>query len=308
VPADREERALSEAFCAAASRADLSDEQHAELGAALRSAATEAASTWPSIGMKPEQFARFVGERVAATEDPVVALGLLRLDELYLCCACLSGSAAAIAELERGFVSEAARALSRLGLSPHEREDALQHARAKLLAGGEDRKPKLAQFSGQGSLAGWLRVVIVRSALNARRAERRHASRDDDMLAERIAGEAEDPELDVVRARYADSLAEAVSKAFRGLTSEQRNLLRLYVIDGLTLGELGRMHSVDASTISRWLARIRAKLLADARNHLLARHALRPSECDSVMRVVRSGLFVTVERLLRTEPSETSGG
>jgi RNA polymerase sigma-70 factor (ECF subfamily) len=267
-----------------------------------------ARSAWPALALEPETFVRFVAARMPETDDPVAALAALRAEELYLCCACLAGAPTAIAELEKSFVGEASRALGRLGLSAHERDEALQHARAKLLAGGPDGQPKLTQFSGQGSLAGWIRVVVVRSALNARRSERRHAPRDDDVLAQRIAGDADDPELAVVKARYGASLAEAVAAAFRKLTSEQRNLLRMYVIDGLTLNDLGRMHAVDASTISRWLARIRSNLLAEARNQLLARHALRPSECDSVMRVVQGDLFVTVERLLRTEPSDSADG
>ncbi len=148
----------------------------------------------------------------------------------------------------------------------------------------------------------------MRSALNARRSERRRAAHDDELLARRIASETDAPELELMRARYSESLAKAVALAFRRLTSEQRNLLRMYVIDGLTLTELARMHAVDASTVSRWLSRIRARLLDEAKHGLLARHALRPSECDSLMRVVQHDLFVSVERLLQTEPSDSVDG
>ena len=249
-----------------------------------------------------DAFARFVAERIPEGDDPDAALASLHVDELYLCCACLAGSPAAVAELEHQFVAEAARALGRLGLSSAERDEALQLAREKILTASPEAPPRLAQFSGQGSLAGWMRVVVVRAGLNLRRDERRHAPRDDELLATRIAGEADDPELDIIKSRYADALAQAVAEAFRRLTSEQRNLLRMYVIDGLTLGDLGRLHDVDQSTISRWLAKIRANLLAEARGWMLERLALRPSECDSLMRVVRSELHVTVERLLGTEP------
>jgi RNA polymerase sigma-70 factor (ECF subfamily) len=301
-------RSVSEAFWAAAPSERWPESVRAELNEAVVAAIARAAAAWPALVVPAESFAGFVGARMPDTDDPLAALATLRMEELFLCCACLAGLPAAITELEKSFVGEAGRALGRLGLGAHERDEALQHARAKLLAGGPDGQPKLSQFSGQGSLAGWIRVVIVRSALNARRTERRHAPRDDDLLAQRIAGDADDPELAVVKARYGQSLAEAVAAAFRKLTSEQRNLLRMYVIDGLTLNDLGRMHAVDASTISRWLARIRGNLLAEARNQLLARHALRPSECDSVMRVVQGDLFVTVERLLRTEPSDSAEG
>jgi RNA polymerase sigma-70 factor (ECF subfamily) len=105
-----------------------------------------------------------------------------------------------------------------------------------------------------------------------------------------------------MKAQYADTLAQAVSGAFRRLTSEQRNLLRLYVIDELSLAELGRLHAVDASTISRWLTKIRARLLEEAQAELLERHALRPSECASVMRLVRSDLHLSIAACFNRSP------
>jgi RNA polymerase sigma-70 factor (ECF subfamily) len=267
-----------------------------------------AAQAWPETSTRAEEFVHFMADRFPETDDPLGALEALRIEELALCFTCLSGSQRALLELEKVFVAAAGAALGRLGLSHHAQEEAMQRARAKLLAGGANAEPKLAQYSGQGSLGGWIRVVVVRTALNAQRSERRLAPRNDDVLATRLAEDARDPELDIIKARYSQTLADAVSAAFRRLTSEQRNLLRMYVIDGLTLAELGRMRSVDASTISRWLARIRAKLLEEARNHLMEEHAMHASECESLMRVVRSGLHVTIERLLATENPDTVDG
>lgn len=298
---------LVEAFRAAAPAASAwPPEVDAAFAPALSAALERAAATWPEIDADTTAFARFVAERFPETDDPIGTLDALRLDELYLCFASLQGVSKAVAELDKSFISDAVAALRRIGLSDHARDEALQRARVKLLTGGADGEPKLTQYSGQGSLAGWIRVVVVRTALNAQRAERRHLPQDDDVLATRIAGDAEDPELGIIKARYAESLADAVAAAFRRLTSEQRNLLRLYVIDKLTLAELGRLHNVDASTISRWLARIRAKLLEDARAHLLSELSMRPSECESLMRAVQSGLHLTLSRLLATEAPGTA--
>lgn len=269
---------------------------------ALAEAAERGARAWPGVRIDAEQFARFLAERVPADADPIATLAELRIEELYLCCACLAGSAAAVAELDRRFVADSARALGRFGNQAEAREEALQRAREKLLAG---TPPKLAQYSGKGALGGWIRVVVVRTALNTQRAEKRHVPRDDELLATRIAEDSADPELQVMKAEYADTLAQAVAGAFRRLTSEQRNLLRLYVIDELSLAELGKLHAVDASTISRWLTKIRVRLLEEAQAELLERHALRPSECASVMRLVRSDLHLSLARLLQTEPPGT---
>lgn len=293
-------RPLCSAFREAAPAGTAADS--AELELALRDAAERGGRAWPGVRVDELAFARFLGERVPGDVAPSVALGELRIEELYLCCACLAGSKAAVAELDRRFISDSARALGRFGQSPESRDEALQLAREKLLSGAP---PKLAQYSGKGALGGFIRVVVVRTALNTQRAEKRHVPRDDDLLATRIAEDSADPELHVMKAQYADTLAQAVAGAFRRLTSEQRNLLRLYVIDQLSLAELGKLHAVDASTISRWLTKIRARLLEEAQAELLERHALRPSECASVMRLVRSDLHLSIARLLQTEPAGT---
>lgn len=275
------------------------------LEGALAQLAERGAEAWPGVRVDPAVFARFLGQKTPADAEVFQYLDELHIEELYLCCACLEGSAAAIAELDRRFVTDAARALGRFGSDAEARREALQRAREKLFAPGADGLPKLAQYSGRGALGGWIRVVVVRTALNTQRTEKKHVPRDDDLLASRLSENAHDPEMLAMKSEYADALADAVARAFRRLTGEQRNLLRLYVIDGLSLAELGRLHSVDASTISRWLTKIRSRLLEDSQKELLDRHALRPSECASVMRLVQSDLHLSVARLLETEPSGT---
>ncbi len=279
-------------------------EVRAQVAPVLEAALANVSVQHADLGERRSEFLQFAAERFAETDDPVGAMRALRLEELWQCFAALSGETASVAELEKMFSAEAEVGLRRLSLSRTAKEEAVQRARVKLFVGEPDRSPKLAQYSGHGSLAGWMRVVVVRTALNAQRGERRHAPRDDDVLANRIADDARDPELEIIKARYASALSEAVAAAFRRLTSEQRNLLRMYVIDQLTLTELSRINNVDASTISRWLAKIRAKLLEEAQSHLIERHAMRPSECESLFRAVQSNFHVTVERLLVAEPED----
>jgi RNA polymerase sigma-70 factor, ECF subfamily len=293
---------LCEVFWKAAPSERWSEADRERVARRLADATERVAQAWSGVSVDAEHFVRYLAERFPETADPVAALEEHRLEELYLCCACLAGSSAAHHELERCYLAESTRALGQLGLDA---DETLQLAREKLLAGSP---PKLAQYTGRGRLAGWIRVVVVRTALNQRRAERRHSSAEDGAVVHSIADDSRDPELDVIRAQYGETLAAAVAQAFRQLTSEQRNLLRLYVIDGLSLADLARIHAVDPSTVSRWLAKIRTKLLNDARERLLERFAMRPSECESVIRLVKSDLHVSVARLLRTETPEMVDG
>lgn len=292
----------TQAFFEHAAISQWQPELRAEVDALLRAGLAPLGAARPEFMQRQAEFLAFVAERFGQPEDAAAAMRSLRFEELWLCFCAVGGQDAAVTELEKMFSAEAEVGLRRLSLSASAKEEAMQRARVKLFVGQQDKPAKLAQYSGHGSLGGWMRVVVVRTALNAQRAERRHAPRDDDVLASRIADDARDPELEVIRARYASALSEAVAEAFRRLTGEQRNLLRMYVIDRLTLTELSRLHSVDASTVSRWLAKIRGKLLEDAQSHLMQRHAMRPSECESLFRAVQSNFHLTIERLLHTEP------
>jgi RNA polymerase sigma-70 factor (ECF subfamily) len=169
--------------------------------------------------------------------------------------------------------------------------------RARLLVGDGPTPPGIAQYAGIGSLEGWLRVAAVRTALNAIRGAKREVRARESLLAA-VGEPITEPELALVKVRYRGALEQATVKAFEQLPADQRELLRLYVVDGLTLEELSRIHDVHTATVSRWLTRIRDKIAADARRYFASECHLPPSECDSLLRVVQSEMHVSVARLL----------
>jgi RNA polymerase sigma-70 factor (ECF subfamily) len=236
------------------------------------------------------------------------ALQQIHGEELYLCAAAAQGDEAAIATLEESYFAPTAAVVDRLRVDGLATDDVLQQLRASMLVGTETREPEILRYSGRGALLGWLRVVATRAALRTKRQKRPHLTEPDASVLDDVAANVEDPELSQIRARYAPDLEEALACAFRELLPEQRVLLRMYVVDGATLAELGNVHGVDASTISRWLRSIRDQIGKRARTRLQQKLSLRRSECDSLVDVLQSQLHVSIARLLESSDDAGSDG
>jgi RNA polymerase sigma-70 factor (ECF subfamily) len=68
-------------------------------------------------------------------------------------------------------------------------------------------------------------------------------------FSDRVHPGAESTSRDYLKERHrADFL-----QAFAELTRQERNLLRLHLLEGLTLEQLGGHHRVHRTTVARWL-------------------------------------------------------
>lgn len=267
------------------------------LDAALARAHAAGSAAHPEVQLPAEALARHLG-RCAGADDPVRAVSEARAEDVYLACAATLGDPRALRIVEADHMAGARKAVMCLDAPQATRDEALQQLRTKLFVASGGGLPHIAQYAGRGALAGWLRVAAVRIALNSLRQSRRRDAREDDWVAGDAAPPLDDPELGYLKQRYQQELERAMTRAFERLADDQRELLRLYVSEGLTLDELARIHDVNASTVSRWLARIRDKLQHDARRHFADACRLEPSECDSLVALVQSHLHVSIQRLL----------
>lgn len=107
----------------------------------------------------------------------------------------------------------------------------------------------------------------------------------------------DDPELAMLRDRYRDDVRCAFADAFAGLTEQQRNLLRQYHIDELTIDQLGALHGINRATAARWIAAARRTLLVAMRRWLVDQLGITRHEVDSIVRLVRSQLDVSVREI-----------
>ena len=248
---------------------------------------------WPDITVTVEAFARFL-EAHGMVSDASRDGGA----ELYLAYACVEGDAAALAVFDASLRTNVARALRPMALDDDVRDEVMQHVRERLLV-AEDDAPRLLRYAGQGELSGLIRVMAARAAVSLLRKRKVRRPADADLDA--IADVTDDPELAVMKAAYQHAFKTAFAAAVATLDSRDRNFLRMHHLGGMTVQQVGEVYGVHRATATRWLARIRAALLAETRSRLGAELAIDAAELDSVMALIRSRLDVSVERLLASE-------
>jgi RNA polymerase sigma-70 factor (ECF subfamily) len=269
-----------------------------DLEARLRSRLGEARAAWPGVSLGDEEFLRYVAERIPAAENLAASLDSIGWSELYLTCASGRGDSAALVELERVYFDEVPAALAHMRLSASDVDEVKQALRQKLFVAEPGQRPKIDDYAGRGSLRGLLRVIAVRTAITALRKQQREELMGDDLLR---LGSQEDAELEHFKRQYRDQFATAFAEAVEALTRRERTLVRLHLLDGVTLDQLAVSYSVHRATIARWLARARQTLLAETRRRLRARLSIGADELEDFVGLIESRLDLSLRRLLATQ-------
>lgn len=224
-----------------------------------------------TYGLSDEQFAAVLKTVVVRTEEFCRAgkeevagfLAALRLEELALAHGCAAGNQHAwdvFLTKYRESIYQAARSITRNESVGRELADSL-YAELYGLGPEEDRRSKLALYSGRGSLAGWLRMVLSQNFVNQIRSGKRLVSieeEEEEHGTQLAAPTTETPSNTDPR------LKETTDEVLSGLPSEERFLLASYFLDGRRLAEIGRALGVHESTISRKLE----KLLKEVRKKI----------------------------------------
>jgi RNA polymerase sigma-70 factor (ECF subfamily) len=120
---------------------------------------------------------------------------------------------------------------------------------------------------------------------------------------------APDPELDYLRVRYAEEFRAAFQVALNELSSHQRLLLRLHLIDGLSLMRIAGAYHVSQSTISRRLEQAREMMGARMKIELQTQLGVTDAEFESLVRLAQSRFEFSLSHALQSElspsPSES---
>jgi RNA polymerase sigma-70 factor (ECF subfamily) len=259
--------------------------------AKLRFARCRAA--WPQFDLAYDEFERHVALHVGSEGH----LAEAHAEDLYLACACASGNDGALAAFERTFAVDMERAVASIHSSRAFVEETLQVLRERLFVSKNGRPGRIADYAGRASLKTWLIAVTVRSAISLRRrkGEQPHQAfvhGDDRRLVER------GPEQEFLLRQYKGAFEDAVRVALTRLPAKQRMLLRLNLVDGMSIDKLGIAYRVGRATAARWLASARRELLEQARAELCTKLGIASAELDSLAADIRSRIDVSVLRLL----------
>jgi RNA polymerase sigma-70 factor (ECF subfamily) len=275
-----------------------------ELESVLETAVREARAAWPEIAVPTESFVRFLAERVGAEGDVVAAVGAARAADLYLACACAGGDARAIATLEAQYLSQVDAALARMNVGPDVADEVKQILRTRLFVSEPGARPKIADYSGRGDLKSWLRAAAVRAAFRVVRKPKGLVDVGHGAFGA-LPSPGDDVELDYLKRTYAAEFRACLAEAFGSLGPRERNLLRHFFGQGLTVDEVAPLYRVHRATVARWIAKARDTLVQRTRDALVKRLNARPSEVASLLRLIRSELDASLRTLTRSieEPS-----
>lgn len=289
---------LSSLFLTAASGDNDGGGGGPELDATLAGMFEAGRQAFPELAV---DVTAFVHHLAHLTEGSVDRLAPGHAADLYLACAAALGQAPAIAEIEQRHLPQALAAAARISTTEADRDDIAQMVREKLFVADSGAAPAIAEYAGRGPLGGWIRVIVVRTALGLKRTEKRTDSvaPEDDALLDLPA--ATHPELDHIRSRYRAEFKESFQEALASLAPRERNLLRMHFIDGLNIDELGALHRVHRATVARWIARLREELDEETRRRLSARLGLNMRELDSIVALVQSQVDISLHRFLKAE-------
>lgn len=261
-----------------------------------------ARSPWPQIALPAEAFVRHLAQRlpeIGGDSALPPLLEQLALSDLYVACACVHDLPAAVEAMERHYLAKLPALLGYLKLPATLLDDVCQMVRIHLLVGTSEAGPRLAEYTGRGALMSWIRVIAVRLALKESPTARERS--EDGLLTalEALPAPETDAEPDLVKRRYRPVFLQAIRESFDALSSEQRHLLRLHVIDRLPTTRLGPLFGVDQSTISRWITRAREAVYAETKRRFKERLHLSSREFESLTAAIDSQLDLSLSQLLK---------
>ncbi|HEX4404102.1 MAG TPA: sigma factor-like helix-turn-helix DNA-binding protein [Polyangia bacterium] len=241
-----------------------------------------ARAAWPQIEVTLDWF--FTHARAVA------ALEILdeRPADFYLACAAARGNAAAIGAIECEYLTRAANRLRHRGASTDDVDEALQVTRERLFVGPN---PKISAYTGATPLAQWVQLVALRAAIDLRRS--RGARPEQPNAVPNVEGAVSpgpDPAATLLKRTYRVEFERALQTEIRALEPRDRTILRLYLLEGVSVEKIATMRDVHRVTVARWLWRASEQMLTGVRRYFRDHHGLVPKECDSLVNLVRSQL------------------
>ena len=146
------------------------------------------------------------------------------------------------------------------------------------------------------------RVCALRLALDLKMSPE-VAKRGDNQALDALVGGANIGETVLDAEQHREAFREALQEALAMLTAREKTILRLHFLDGMNIDALGKVFQVHRATVARWLVSIRTRVLDDVRKRLSLDLGASSSEAQSLVRLLRSEVQLSIRRILSDEPS-----
>lgn len=250
-------------------------------------------AAWPELAPDPKALAAMLSTMLA-DRGTGEALTQALAAELYLAAACAIGDAPAQNLLDSEYLQRTERAVRRVATGGQSTSEIIQALRLKLLTGDGEALPKIALYRARGPLGGWIRVTALRLALRQTNDEAL-LEREDGMLEQRSAGI--DVEMAYLKLQHAQDFKLAFRDALESLDPKARSLMRLHLVSGLSLEQIGEQYGVDQSTTSRWLKAARLTLRSAVEAKMRDRLKMNRDELESLFRQIYSQLSISLTEI-----------
>jgi len=250
------------------------------------------AAAWPDVRVSRDQLST-MARNVEAPED-----GLrIWARDFYLACAAGCGDPIAIATIDHLFIGRLSRRIQRLGASSDDAADVLQIVRERLFTGD---RPRIQAYNAGGPLEQWIKVVAIRTAIDNHRVQQRIRNAASDLPMDVDPGAA-DPVRVLSKQQLKQEFETVLRGQVSGLSSRDRAVLRLHLIEGVSIDAIARARGVHRVTVARWIWNAGEILLDALRGHFKDRYGMVPADCESLAHLVRSQLSLDLPAILTVD-------
>jgi RNA polymerase sigma-70 factor (ECF subfamily) len=269
-----------------------------DLRAWAASAIERGRAAWPGVAVSDDELAQIAALRLSGAASCDTSAGVPSLDaiELYLAAGCARGDPAALAQFRARYFDALAAPLRRMGLDAAQTDDVWQVLCTRLLVRDGDGPPRIVRYAGSGELAGLVRVGATRVALNWLERAKRGENRDG--WLDGLPATTSDPELHFMKREHRAALKEELEAAIKDLSSRQRMVLRLHLVERLGVDAIAAICSVHRATAARQVALAKETLAIRVRLRLVARWNVSESDLPALKSLVDSQLDLSLRRLL----------
>ena len=270
-----------------------------KLEADLAAACARGHAAFGNLALDDRTFAKQLARVIKVSGADPGTISRLAIEDLFLACACLAGIEGAAVAFSARHGATIRGTIARI-VRGADNGEVEQQLVTGLLVGSVATPARIGSYAGKAPLDRWLGVAAQRAALMWLRENRSEARARDGAAAEPAASGHTQPEMAFLKDRYRGDFEQALKESLARLPARQRTLLRLHLVNGVSVEKIGQMFAVSQPTASRWLAAARETLLGDIKATLGNRLGASSQELASLAGMVASRLDLSLSMLLRS--------
>lgn len=257
-------------------------------------------AAWPNLELDWTMFIGHAAQQLP-TEAPFAEVARSwHIADLALAFACAKGDSNALSAFDRLYAGELRAAAAKVR-DARDLDEAKQLVWQRLFVGDGHSPPRILNYSGRGPLRAWYRVALVRVLIDGKRQLAGQHKTLEEHRQLGVGQAALDPETEYFKHLYRQHFEQALELASQQLEPSERNILRAYYVENLNVDQLAVAFGMHRATAARKVSRARERLLELTRASLQQRLTVSDAELESILRLIRSRLQVSIRRLLETK-------